>query len=398
MRTIKAIMAALVVSAVLISCSGEGSGNGGTNLQVNNLVVTFDKSVINSNGSDVVTFRAYYKGEEVGAADGARFFRLEGGKLTPLSSPVFSTTKDGTYSFQAGYKTGFSDIVNISAISKAIPAAPADPNASSTSFVHRTFFNQHTGADCGFCPMMTNLLKNTLADEAVKDKVVLATLRNYPSEQGFANVPCPGSWPTLDIDYSEFFQWNGSVDSLKVIINKRTETPAMAGISAAPVYYADEDIIVVKVSVKAAIDGQYNVGLWLMQDNFKKTQNLEPGYTVDGWVQGINNPYNYHDNGVRVAQSLYLNSHVGYPLGQMKMGDVREWIFVVNIRARATEDLDANGTIDHNDGTWWEGRSKVNLDDLHFAAFVTNTTNGTSYTVVNAIDFPYNTPAPFEYL
>ena len=99
MRTIKAIMAALVVSAVLISCSGEENGNSGTNLQVNDFVLTFDKNVINSNGSDVVTFRAYYKGEEVSAADGVRFFRLEGGKLTPLSSPVFSTTKDGTYSF-----------------------------------------------------------------------------------------------------------------------------------------------------------------------------------------------------------------------------------------------------------------------------------------------------------
>jgi hypothetical protein len=397
MRTLKAIMAAVLVSAALISCSGEGSGSGGTNLNVNDLVLTFDKSVINSNGNDVVTFRAYYKGAEVSAADGARFFRIEGGRLTPLSSPTFSATEDGTYSFQAGYKTGFSDIVNISAISKPIPAAPAD-DPSGKSFVHRTFFNQHTGANCGFCPQMTALLKKTLADETVKDKVVLATLRNYSGEVGFANVPCPGGWPTLDIDYTETYPYNGTDQGLKDLINRRTATPAMVGISANPVYYEDEDIIVVKVAVKAAVDGEYNVGLWLMQDNFKKTQTINPGSTVEGWVEGPKNPYNYHNNGVRLAESKYLNSHVGYPLGKMTAGQTKEWIYVLNIKSKATQDLDGSGTIDHNDGTWWEGRSKVNLDDLHFAAFVTNTTDGKSYTVVNAIDFPYNTPAPFEYL
>ena len=53
--------------------------------------------------------------------------------------------------------------------------------------------------------------------------------------------------------------------------------------------------------------------------------------------------------------------------------------------------------MDHNDSSWWEGKSKVNLDDLHFAAFVT-THEGTVYTVVNAIDFPYNEAKPFEYI
>ena len=57
------------------------------------------------------------------------------------------------------------------------------------------------------------------------------------------------------------------------------------------------------------------------------------------------------------------------------------------------------GFIDH----WWEGYGdgKVHLEDLHFAAFVTTPSydkeGALRYTVVNAIDFPYNTPAPFDY-
>jgi hypothetical protein len=188
----------------------------------------------------------------------------------------------------------------------------------------------------------------------------------------------------------------------QVLSVRLTDPERLSGVVPSPgpldIRYEDEDIIVVKVAVKAAVDGEYNVGLWLMQDNFKKTQTINPGSTVEGWVEGPKNPYNYHNNGVRLAESKYLNSHVGYPLGKMTAGQTKEWIYVLNIKSKATQDLDGSGTIDHNDGTWWEGRSKVNLDDLHFAAFVTNTTDGKSYTVVNAIDFPYNTPAPFEYL
>ena len=58
--------------------------------------------------------------------------------------------------------------------------------------------------------------------------------------------------------------------------------------------------------------------------------------------------------------------------------------------------------MDHNDDSWWKGKSKVNLDDLHFAAFVTSPSiddkGELRYIVVNAIDFPYNEAKPFEYI
>ena len=50
---------------------------------------------------------------------------------------------------------------------------------------------------------------------------------------------------------------------------------------------------------------------------------------------------------------------------------------------------------------WWVGlKGGVDLSKLHFAAFVTtpvNSSRGVTYQVVNAIDFPYNQPAPFDY-
>ena len=93
---------------------------------------------------------------------------------------------------------------------------------------------------------------------------------------------------------------------------------------------------------------------------------------------------------MRVAESKYLGSHVGYPLGRIEAGQTKEWRFVFNV-GLGTEEL---GYVDH----WWEGQKDgINLADLHFAAFVT-THEGTVYTVVNAIDFPYNEAKPFEYI
>lgn len=389
------LLAAVVFSA---SC-GEENVQGGGSVAQKDLVVSFDKSVIQASGNDVVTFRIYYKGKEVSDQQDVFLYKVTGKNSYELmTSRSFSTTVLGQHSFQVGYLTLKSDVLTISAIERPIPAAPADGEPNNTSFVHRTFFNQHTGSQCPNCPFMTYLLRQTLNDE-VKDKVVLASVRNYTGENGFASIPNPAnSWPYLHIDFTDTYPYNGSVDGLRNIINEITSEPADVGIAAKAQYY-DDGQIVVKVAVKAAKTKEYNVGLWLMQDNYKATQTVATDrlHLLNGtWGDS----YHYHDNSVRVAESKYLNSHVGYSLGTVRAGETAEWVFLVNVNHTGKSDLNTDGVTNHHDGTWWEGRSKVNLDDLHFAAFVTTPTmtqKGLLYPVVNAIDFPYNGEASFEY-
>ena len=382
--------AALLFAAALafISCGDKEPVTPGYGISVPDLVLDFDKSVIQASGSDAVTFRAFYKGQDVSAS--STLFLVEGGKYTPMSSMTFSASKEGSYTFQVAHGTSKSDVVKISAISKAIPQAPADSKPQSANFVHRTFFNQHTGAGCPNCPFMTYLLKKTLTED-VKDKVVLAALRNYGGEAGFASVQNPGGgWPFLHIDYNETYLYNGGEAGLKAVIERRTSTPAAVGISATPVYYEEDGQIVLTVAVKAAVANEYNIGVWLMQDGYKKTQTVDNGRLSLLGPEGFTDDYHYHNNCVRVAESKYLGSHVGYPLGRIEAGQTKEWRFVFNV-GLGTEEL---GYVDH----WWEGQKDgINLADLHFAAFVT-THEGTVYTVVNAIDFPYNEAKPFEYI
>jgi hypothetical protein len=82
-----------------------------------------------------------------------------------------------------------------------------------------------------------------------------------------------------------------------------------------------------------------------------------------------------------------MGAHVGFPLGTIEAGKTADWIFVVNVKLTGD---------DITYGWWEEFGSKVNLDDLHFAAFVTSR-SGARYVVENAIDFKYNETRAFEY-
>ena len=93
-------------------------------------------------------------------------------------------------------------------------------------------------------------------------------------------------------------------------------------------------------------------------------------------------------SGVRIAESNYLGAHIGYPLGQLDKGESADWVFTFDIKS-ATEKTKTKGG-------WWESFKPESLNDLHFAAFVTTNDGKGKYTVVNAIDFPYNQPTPFE--
>lgn len=383
-------------AAVLLSCDKEQAAPVTTGPKIQDLGVSFDKNIIRNDG-ETVTLKAYYKGQDV--SDQASFLQYVDGVDLPLimDSRVFSSDKTGEYRFQVAYGAAVSDIVSIKVVDQEIPGRTADPQPANTSFVHRTFFNQHTGANCGYCPGMTKLLKDTFgefetdpvrkaAKQEVREKVVLAALRTYGGgEAGFAHVANPSTgWPYLHIDYVDSYDYNKTVEGLTEKINQRTADPAAVGISANPVYYAATKQIIVRVTVKAAVKGDYNVGLWLMQDNYYRLQSDNLGI-ISG---NSKDPYHYHNNCVRVADSKYLGAHIGFPLGMLEAGQSGDWVFVFDLKDAIEKGKDKGG--------WWESFSESRLNDLHFAAFVT-TFSGSSYAVLNAIDFPYNTPAQFDY-
>lgn len=372
-----------MAAAMLISCTEKEEQGDSYGFKIDDLGVAFDKNVI-SNDGETVTLKAFYKGQDV--SDKATFYQCIPGQLLPIemTSRTFSSTEVGEYTFQVSYLTSISNQVTIRVVDNDIPARLTDESGSKP-FVHRAFLNQHTGSKCGYCPGMTKLLYDTLVDD-VKDKTVLCALRTYGGgEAGFANVPNPSTgYPFLHIDYAESYAYNKPSDGLKQIIENRTASDALVGISANPVYYEEDKQIIVRVTVKAAVKGDYNVGLWLMQDNYYAAQTDNLGIKNSDKTHD----YDKHNNGVRIAESKYLGAHIGYPLGQLQVGEKADWVFTFDLKD-AIEKTKAKGG-------WWESFKPEKLDELHFAAFVTTNDGKGKYTVVNAIDFPYNEPTPFD--
>ena len=372
-----------MAAAMLISCTEKETQGDSYGFKIDDLGVAFDKNVI-SNDGEIVTLKAFYKGEDV--TDKATFYQFIPGQLLPveMTSRTFSSKEVGQYTFQVSYLASVSNQVTIRVVDNEIPARLADESGS-RPFVHRAFLNQHTGSKCGYCPGMTKLLYDTLVDD-VKDKTVLCALRTYGGgEAGFANVPNPSTgYPFLHIDYAESYAYNKPSEGLKQIIENRTASDALVGISANPVYYEDDKQIIVRVTVKAAVKGDYNVGLWLMQDNYYAAQTDNLGIKNSDKTHD----YDKHNNGVRIAESKYLGAHIGYPLGQLEVGEKADWVFTFDLKD-AIEKTKAKGG-------WWESFKPEKLNELHFAAFVTTNDGKGKYTVVNAIDFPYNEPTPFD--
>ena len=368
MKIIFKIASLLAAAVVLFACEKEDSGIG------NGLELVSDKDVIQANGQDVATLKVLYNGKDVTAE--ATIYDEEDNVLS-LDGGKFTATEVGDYKFYADYGTSttFSKTEDgnglyvIKAINVAVPEAAADPQAGSTSFVHRTFLTQYTGTGCGYCPYMIKILRQVMADNVIPEKAVLAAAHSYgTSDPAYIAAPKTSNYPYLTLDLVQGFSHAQSADVLKTLIEERVAGSAKAGISVSPAYYAEDGTLVVKVAVKAAVDGIFNVGAWLLEDGIYGQQSDYDNVGDDS--------YDIHENCVRIADSKYKGTWFGHELGDLKAGETAEKTFVMNIK-----------------------KSWV-AENLHLAVFVSYGEKDGSkiaYTVCNAVDAPIDAPTPFEY-
>lgn len=365
MRSILKFTSLLLASAVMfLSCEKTGDD---TSLDAG-FQIASDKNVIQSNGTDFVTFTATLDGKDVTAE--TTFYLKE--TMTPLDGNKLTADKDGVYNVIGSYGTFYTkDPISVTAINIAVPEAAADPDASKTSFVHRAFLNQYTGTGCGYCPGMIRALRAAFEDEETENMAVHAAIHSYGTgDPAYISGPRAQGYPYMEIDMAVSFSYDldpdGKLGVLKQAISERVSAPAKVGISANPVL--NEDLLVVTVEVKAAEDGEYNLGVWFMQDNVYGQQSDYLGIA--------DNSYNYHENCVRKADSRHGSTYAGYPLGEIKAGKTVKRTFVLNIEK---ED--------------WKLKD---MSDLHFAAFVTGKV-GKFYQVLNVVDCEISEPTPYEY-
>ena len=376
MRNLFRIASLFAAAVMLLSCDEKDNNdpNGGTDTPgagVFELVT--DKDVIQSNGTDAATLTVYLDGVDVTAES---IIYNEAKEVVSLTGGKFTASADGEYKFWASYGTyttfdknqDDSGMITVRAISVAVPEAVKDPDATKTSFVHRAFLTQYTGTGCGYCPYMIKIIRELMADKTIPDKAVLAAVHSYSnSDPAYISAPKVNNYPYMHINLDKGFSHTQGSAPLYAEVNSISASDAKAGISVNPVLYED-GTLVLKVSVKAAVDGEYRVGAWLLEDGIygQQTDNDKVG----------DDSFNTHENCVRVIDSRYDGEWAGKALGAIKAGQTAEKTFVMNVKLT--------------------GAKAWKVENLHLAMIVSSK-EGSRYVVCNAIDCPIDAPTPFEY-
>lgn len=375
MKNLIKITALLIGASLLFSCAekpDDGSTddpNGGIAGQ-KSFSITVDKDVIQSNGIDAATLTVLLDGQDVTSES---IIYNEKNEVIELNDGKFTTTQNGEYKFWASYGTEMtydkkkddSGLVAVKAISLAVPEVLADNQASNTSFVHRAFLTQFTGTGCGYCPYMIKVVRELMADNTIPDKAVHVAVHSYSnSDPAYIAAPKVSSYPYMNVNFDSGFSHTQGSAALYSLIYGMVAQDAKAGVSVNPVFYEDESTLVVRVSVKAAVDGEYRVGLWLLEDDI---------YGAQSDYDGIgDSSYNTHENCARRIDSKHDGEWTGKPLGSIKAGKTADKTFVMNVNKD------------------WK------VENLHLAVIVSSK-EGSNFVVCNAIDCKIDEPAYFEY-
>lgn len=396
MRKLMNIASLLLAAAVLFSCDekGEGPGPGSEG----ELRIVLDKDVIQNNGTDAAELKVMCGDEDV-TADAVIYNDKD--EVVTLKDGKFTSTHSGIYKFWAAYGAQMTydteaydfGYTTVKVIPIAVPEKAADLSPEKTSFVRRVFIAQSTGSNCKYCPGMVMIMRQTF-DE---DRMVRAAIHNFGSgDPAYLAQPSYGTLsgsgvPSVCIDFATVYEDYTNQPQLANKINQRYEaTEAKVGISVNSVI--EDDMLIIRASVKAAETGRYNIGAWLLEDRIYAKQADELG------VKKLDPDHDYdtHDNCVRVADSsVGGRSYVGYPLGEIKAGGTADKTFVMSLFKENA--VNSNG--DNIDDSW-------KVENLHLVVFVTepSTTglffqkfDGDYYTVNNVIDCDIDCEVPFEY-
>ena len=369
MKNIFKIASLLAAAVMLFACEEENPVGGNTG----ELQLIADKDVIQANGIDAVTFKVMLGDKDV--TETAEIFDEFNEKLN-LADGKFTTTKTGEHKFYADHgtlstykKNNPDSYLVIKAINVGVPAAAADAQPANTSFVHRAFLTQYTGTGCGYCPLMIKVLRELMNKKVIPSKAVHAAVHSYGAgDPAYISAPKVANYPYLTVDLVQGFSSDQGADLLTSLVEQHTADAAKAGISVNPIYYKEEGILIVKVAVKAAVDGVFNVGAWLLEDGIYGQQS--------DYMNVADESFNTHENCVRIADSRFSTTWFGHLLGELKAGEVAEKTFVMDISSD------------------WK------VENLHLAVFASHgQVEGKNmvYTVCNAVDAPIDAPTPFEY-
>lgn len=205
-----------------------------------------------------------------------------------------------------------------------IPTLPVDPQPGNTSFVHRIMLLQHTGTACPNCPRLMVSLRELAGDLEYSGKYYHLASHSYntddPAYSKAASQISGQSRAYPDLSFNLGAESTGNDTSLPTIkryIDQLHKEKADVGIAAAA--GISGNTVTVNVQIKAAVDNNYRVTAWLLEDDIEAEQD---GATAD-WQH-------IHNNALRAFSGTSLNMGIyGERLGDVKAGETVEKVLTI---------------------------------------------------------------------
>ena len=336
------------------------------------LTLSVDKTAVAL--GDVVTFTVTQAGVDVTAESiiyDKNMEKVEGGK--------FEANVAGSYSFFATKGGESSNYVNVSVVA-SIPELPEDTDAANTKFNHRILLVDHTGVNCGYCPMMIDNLRAFETKypnwvEHVSEVTCHAgsMAGGDPGGSAAANIVNsffrPNGYPNLSLNFYDGEIGNYQESYFCQLMNQEFTKlvkldGADAGIAIATT--GDPTVAFASVAVKAAVEQEYKITAWLLESKiYSKNQ---AGATKD---------YHFiYDHALRNIAGDYTSSDLsGMSLGVIKAGQTVDTAFELPITSKA-----------------W------NYENMEVLVIVSAKNETKKWEVVNTAVCPINSNIGFEYL
>ena len=261
---IKKILQVLGFMVIAASCSSDP--NLEDPLSNKDLPVIYaDKSIVNINESEEVTFTVEYL--DINVTDGAKIINLITGDT--LQGNTVSLNEEMTYEFQAFFKGKLS--------SNKVEIRGAKPVLSDKYYRQHVLFD-FTGTWCSACPGMLQAIKCAVRD--YPDRLLPIEVHSgdkLQNEASEAHVKQFGieAYPSLIIDSSSDYFYKGSATSSNAIISssKRSmqDNPTVSGVKM-DTHIDDNNQITTEVEVSVDQANEYKLCVALLVDGFEYDQ------------------------------------------------------------------------------------------------------------------------------
>lgn len=301
--------------------------------------------------------------------------------FSELTNKKYTATEAGTYEFFATCEGEYSNTVVVKVMAE-MPEVPEDMEPDNFKFNHRAVMVDHTAVNCGYCPWMTDYLiqyaltpnhkhynevtchAGSLASGDPAASTAATTLMNYHSLYfDFGNPTLIFNFKSGEVGNSQSY---GTVKSNidKLLAGYIKADGADVGISMT--VEGDEDNILCAAQIKVAVNGDYCVNAWLLEnDIYSPNQN--------GATKEEHKWYNFALR--NFSEAVSKTDIKGLEIGQLKAGD--KYNYACELAVTST---------------------KWNWENMGVLVVVSAKDDKGRVEVVNSAYCPVGEELPFEYL